>query len=146
MFNIGSKAEQTTLLAWLVSSEDYPYLQWAIPEKIQPSRGVEWGYTFLEKNPEIFRYVILPLEILQKASFHLSKFCKIVWQLFEIPSSMSFLNTSSPGNFTCFSLNPCNFHMLFLQHPWKFHVLKPRLNFFWNSQNTPNLASYTQFL
>ena len=33
---------------------------------------------FSEKNPGIFRFVTLPLEIPEKTSFHPRKFCKIV--------------------------------------------------------------------
>ena len=51
MFNIGSKAEQTTLLAWIVSSEDYPYLQWVLFQK-KSSRvgGLRDDTLFWKKN------------------------------------------------------------------------------------------------
>ena len=42
----------------------------------------------------IFKYVLLPLEILEKTSFHPWKFCKIVWHPLEIPRS----KTKTHGN------------------------------------------------
>ena len=42
---------------------------------------------------------------------------------------------NTPGNFTYFLIDSWNFHMFFLQYPWKFHILNLpspaiRLNFF----------------
>ena len=73
-----------------------------------PNKG-GWGYTFMKKNPGIFRFVTLSLEIRKKTSFHRWKFCKLCgrypfWKfqrqkprLREIPLSV------------------------FLEQPWKFH-------------------------
>ena len=68
-------------------------------------------------------------------NFHPHKFCKIVWHSFlEIARSKTkahhgnstwFLFLNTPGNSTSFLIDPWNFQMLFLQHPWKFHVLNP---------------------
>ena len=49
------------------------------------NKGMHWGYTFLKKNPEFFRFVTLVLEIQRKTSFHYWKFCKIVWNSYEVP-------------------------------------------------------------
>ena len=109
-------------------------LNWLIPENIQTGRG-SWGYTFLTKLPRIFKFITLPLEIPEKASFlHPWKFCKIVWH-----SAKTYENSI----------------WVFLEHPWKFHFYfgwplefphafssisrevpcpQPRcLDFFWNS-------------
>ena len=80
-------------------------VKWAIPEK-KPNRG-GWGYTFLKEIPGIFRFVILPIEIPEKTSFHPWKFCKVVWHPLEIPSS----KTKTYGNSI----------WVFLEDPWKFH-------------------------
>ena len=73
-----------------------------------PNKG-GWGYTFLKKDPGIFRFVTLSLEIRKKTSFHRWKFCKLCgrypfWKFQrqkprprEIPLSV------------------------FLEQPWKFH-------------------------
>ena len=53
-----------------------------------PNRGDE-GYTFfLKKKPGFFRFVTLPLEILDKKNFlYPWKFCKIVLHPLGIPRS-----------------------------------------------------------
>ena len=78
----------------------------AIPEKSKQGRLMIYFY---EKNPGIFRFVTLSLEIRKKTSFHRWKFCKLCgrypfWKfqrqkarLREIPLSV------------------------FLEQPWKFH-------------------------
>ena len=43
-----------------------------------PNRGRRLRIYFSEKNPGIFIFVTLPLEILENTSFHPWKFCKIV--------------------------------------------------------------------
>ena len=57
---------------------------WAIPEKKQTG-GIEdilfWN------TPGNVRFMNLLLEVLKKTSFHLWKFCKIVWHPLEISSS-----------------------------------------------------------
>ena len=89
-----------------------------------------WGYTFLKTPPVIFRFVILPLEILLKKNFHPWTFSKIAWHLLEIPWSKTKTYGNStwvflehPWKFPLFSIYLWNFHMLFLQYHWKFHVL-----------------------
>ena len=60
-----------------------PASKCAIPENIQTGqggRGVE-DILFL-KNPGIFKFVTLPLEILEKAKLHLWIFHKVVWHPF----------------------------------------------------------------
>ena len=86
----------------------------------------------MKKNPGIFRFVTLSLEIRKKTSFHRWKFCKLCgrypfWKfqrqkprLREIPLSV-FLE--QPWKFHFFLIDSWNCHMLFLQYPWKFHVL-----------------------
>ena len=60
-------------------------------------------------SPQIFRFVTLPLEIPEKASFYSWKFCKIVLHPLKILRS----KTKTHGNSM----------WIFLQHPWKFHAL-----------------------
>ena len=98
-------------------------------------QGGRWACT--SETPGIFRFVILPLEILEKTSFHSWEFCKFVcvtlvtrypWKNSKVKTKThevphDFFNT--PGNSTSFLFDPRNFHMLFLQCPWKFHVLNP---------------------
>ena len=54
-----------------------PCLEWVIPEKIQTGKVVEDLRTFLKKNPGIFRFVTLPLEIPQKKGFTPANFPKL---------------------------------------------------------------------
>ena len=92
-------------------------------------------YTFLKPPPLSgnFRFVTLPLEILEKTSFHSWKSCKIACHNFEI------------GNFKVKNQDPRKFHVSFSLKPpeifnwilgfsralssipleWKFHVLNP---------------------
>ena len=107
-----------------------------------------WGHTFLKKNPEIFRFVTLPLEILQRKQSFIpgksTKLCDMVTPL---------------GNSNTKNQNPWKFLMILYWSPleishfffnWllefpqalssiyllKFHVLNlplPCLDFFWNS-------------
>ena len=85
-------------------------LEWAIPEKIQ----TRWGggglrIYFFEKNPGIFHFFTLPLEIPDKTKLTPWIFHKIVLDLLEIPRP----KTKTLGNSTLF----------FLGHSWKFHML-----------------------
>ena len=48
-------------------------------------RGRDWGHTFLNKNPEMFGFFTLPLEIVEKAKLHLWIFHKVVWHPLKIP-------------------------------------------------------------
>ena len=96
---------------------------------------------FLKTPPEDFRFVTLPLEIPEKTSFHLEiqQNCVTSLRNSKVKNQnpwkfhMSFyLNTH--GKSASFSIDPWNFYILFLQYPWKFHVLNPTcLVFFWNS-------------
>ena len=58
----------------------------------------------------------------------------------EIPYEF-FLNTH--GNSTSFLIEHWNFHMLFLQYPWKFHVLTPLPPLIWIFSGV--LAHYNTF-
>ena len=80
-----------------------------------------WGNTLLKSHPGILRFVVLPLEILGKTSFHPWKFCKIVWHPLKIPrtkakshgnSIWDFLEDSWKFHF--FLIDPWNFSMFFL--------------------------------
>ena len=62
---------------------------------------------FSEKTPEIFRFVTLPLEILDKTRLYRWKFHRIVLHPFETPRP----KTKTHGNSTWF----------FLDHLWTFH-------------------------
>ena len=73
----------------------------------------------------IFKCVLLPLEILEKTSFHPWKFWKIMWHPLKIPRSKTktldiphgfFLNTSGISTI-----------ILFLPWPWTFRVLNSLL-------------------
>ena len=39
-----------------------------------------WGYTFLTKNPGIFRFATSPLEIPEKTNFHPRNLCDTPWK------------------------------------------------------------------
>ena len=80
---------------------------------------------FSEKNPGIFRFVTLALEIPEKTRHPFSpwKFQgKRTTHGMEIPHEL-FLNT--PGNSTSFLIDHWNFHMLF-QYPWCLEVPCPQ--------------------
>ena len=119
-----------------------PYIFWLkyLPSHIlgysrKKNRG-ELRIYFSENASGNFRFVTLSLEVLEKTSFHTTRFCKIVWHLLDIqkPRPMEiphdfFLDI--PENSTSFLIDPWNFHMLFLQYLWKIHVLNhPCLVFF----------------
>ena len=108
-----------------------------------------WGYIFLKKNPPgIFGFVTLPLEILEKTSFHPLETLQncVTDSPLEIPRPKTktlpmeiphgfFLKTL--GNSTSFLIGPRNFHMLFLQYPCKFipsamMFSAPLFGFLWN--------------
>ena len=75
------------------------YIQYrAIPEKTEGCRE----NTFLEKNPENFNFLTLPLEISDKTKLHLWELNKIVLR----PKTKNFGNSTQ----------------LVLDHPWKFPV------------------------
>ena len=64
----------------------YRGVDWAIPEKI-------WLMIyFLKKPTKTFRFVTLPLKILEKTFFHPWKFCKIEWYTLELPRSKTKTN------------------------------------------------------
>ena len=87
-------------------------------------------YSF-EKPPRIFRFVaFLTMEIREKQIFtpgNSAKLCYTPWTFQgHKPRPMEILHNFfliTPENSTSFSINPRNFHMLFLQYPWKFHIL-----------------------
>ena len=86
---------------------------------------------YLKKNPRIFRFVTFPLEILDKAKLYPWKFPGQKQRLSEIQHDFYLI---TPRNSTSFSIDPWNFHMIFLLYPWKLHALNhPWLDFFWNS-------------
>ena len=94
-----------------------------------PNRGV-WRHTFWKKTPGTFRFVTLLLEISDKNEAstpgNSTKLCYTHWNYqgqksrrMEIPHDF-FLIT--PGNSTSFCIYLRNFHILFIQYPWKFHL------------------------
>ena len=89
---------------------------------------------FFEKNPGIFHFFTLPLEIPDKTKLTPWIFHKIVLDLLEIPRP----KTKTLGNSTLFFLgHPWKFHMLFLWYSSKFYILNPScLDFFWKSPMT----------
>ena len=68
----------------------------------KPNRGC-WRHTFLKKNPGIFRFVLLPLEIQNKIKLHLWKFHQIVSHPLEFQRS----KTNTHRNFTLFFAWSC---------------------------------------
>ena len=139
-------SQQSSLLCqlsirWCVLS--FMFGDWDILEKIQTG-GVE-DILFLNplsSNFQIFHFTfgnssqnkLSPLEIPQNCVITLWKFQGQKPKPMEIPHDF-FLNTFR--NSTLFLIEPQNFHMLFLQHYWKCHVLNPTsplcLDFLWNS-------------
>ena len=100
-----------------------------------------WGYTFLKITPGSFRFVTLPLDILEKTSFHSWKICKIVCHTLEFPRSKTKTH--------------CNFTWVFLEHRWKFYFFfnwflkfshahsSIPLEIFWNSLMKTHLRNDT---
>ena len=115
------------------------------PSAVQLQKGLfqkkskrgEWGglrIYFFEKPLEFFIFFTLPLEIPDKTQLKPWIFRKIVLDLLEVrrPKTktpgleiLHYFFLITLGNSTSFLINPCKFHMLFLWHPWKFHILKP---------------------
>ena len=81
---------------------------------------------FFEKPAGIFRLFTLPMEIRDKTRLHSQKLHKIMLH----PSEILRPKTKTPGNSTLFLISPRKIHFLFLQYPWKFHILNPPLCFF----------------
>ena len=82
----------------------------------KPNRGGLRTYLF-ETPPGFFRIFTLPLEIPDKTRLHSKKLHKT-------------------GNSTLFLISSRKIHLLFLQYPWKFHILNSPPSpvfFFWNS-------------
>ena len=85
------------------------------------------GLTFLKKTPGLFRFALLPLEILDKTHHYPWKFGKIVFshlsktknRHLEIPHVFFLIIL---GKFTSFLIDPWNFCVLFLQYLWKIHA------------------------
>ena len=116
---------------------------WAIPEKILTGSG-GWGYTFLIPlllSVEFLDLWLCPRKFQRKHAFtpgNSTELCDTPWKFHgQKPRAME--NTRfilyTPGNSTSFLIDPWNFCMLFLQYPWKFHVLNSChcLDFFWYS-------------
>ena len=108
-----------------------PYPVWIGLFQRNPKRG-GWGHTFLKKSPGMFKFVILPLEVLENTSFHPWNSWKALWHRLEIPrpktkthriSTWVFFNT--PGNSTSILVDLWNFHLIVFQNPWRFNVLNP---------------------
>ena len=100
-----------------------------------------WGHNFWKKTPGIFRFVTLPLEVLGKMKLtpgNSTKLCYTYWNFqgqkprpMEIPHDFFWI---TPVNSTSFCIDPRNFHILFIQYSWKFHVFNLLVCiFFWNS-------------
>ena len=114
-----------------------PYLGYS---RKNPNR-TGWGYNFWKKAPGFFRFVTLPLEIPDKMKLHPCKFHKIVLHPLEFPRPKAKIHGIlhdffwiTPVNSTSYCTDPRNFHILFIQCPWKFHVFNPPVwIFFWNS-------------
>ena len=80
-------------------------------------------HTFLKKeNPDIFRFITVPLEILDKRKLYPFKFREIVSYSLEIPNPkiktyymeiQHNILLINPGNSTSISVEPWNFHMIF---------------------------------
>ena len=93
------------------------------------------GYTFLKKkNPKIFKFFSLPLEILGKASLDTWKFCKTVY---TGNSKVKLNKYQDLWKFHNFFLNT-HVNSIFLLQPWNFrwnlYVLNSTcLVFFWNN-------------
>ena len=92
-------------------------LKWVIPEKSKQGEP-----TFLKK-PGLFRFVRLPLEILDKTKHYSWKFGKICYTTWKFQDQKQrtlkdlhsfFLIT--PGDSTSFLIDPWIFCMLFLQY------------------------------
>ena len=87
-------------------------------------------YFFEKKNPEIFRFVTLPIKIPDKTVSYTpgnsTKFCltplAISRPKTKIHGDSSEFFSITPRNSTPFLINPWNFHTLFFKYPWKFHV------------------------
>ena len=116
------------------------YIIWYIDysRKIPNKRG--WGHNFWKKTPGIFRFVTLPLEVSDKMKLIPGNSTKLCYthcnfqgqnpRPIEIPYDFFWM---TPVNAISFCIDPKNFHILFIQYPWKFHVVNlPVCIFFWN--------------
>ena len=81
--------------------------------------GIE--YILFQKSPGIFRLFTLPLEIRDKKRLHSQKLHKIMLYPLEVLRP----KTKTPGNSMLFLISQRKIHLLFLQYPWKFHILNP---------------------
>ena len=93
-------------------------------------------YLFEKKDPEIFRFVTLPIKIPDRTMFHthLEIPQNFVWHHLQFqgqkPRSMEIPHeffSITPRNSTSFLIDPWNFHILFFKHSWKFHVFNPHV-------------------
>ena len=140
-FSNNSNCHANKIVIWLFWWNSL--VHWNIPEKLQTG----WVVDILFWNPpsRIFRFVTLPLEILEKASFHPWKFRKIVCHPLEIPRSITKTQENFtivflykiPINSTSFLIGPWDFHVPFLQNPWSgnsmYSTRDSWLDFSWNS-------------
>ena len=109
-------------------------------------QGGRWACT--SETPGIFRFVILPLEILEKTSFHSWEFCKFVCVTLvtRYPWKNSKVKTKTHGSSTWFFLTPLEIPLLFYLTPgistcsfvsapgnYMSSTPPPSLDFFWNS-------------
>ena len=111
-------------------------MYWVIPEKNQTG-GVE-NILFWKPSSENFRFVISPLEIPEKTSFHPWKFTKIVWHPLEIPRSKTKTHRNSTWVFPwtpleillLFSLTPGISIFSFFSTPGNYMSSTPPVCFF----------------
>ena len=103
---------------------------------------------FLTKNPRIFNLSLYFQKFHRKQAFTPENSTKLynTSQKFQGQKMrpMEILHeffSNTPGNSTSFLIDPWHFHMVFLQYPWKFHVLNPSLGFFLKQPNTRNLQT-----
>ena len=100
-FRSSSSCHASIIVIWLFGWNS-PVRYWTIPEKLQTGGGRERGWVgilFWNVPSGDFRFVTLPLEILEKTSFFTPgnsvKLCAAILKL-EIPRS----KTKTQGNFT----------------------------------------------
>ena len=94
---------------------------WFLVCKLGYSRKKDgsWAHTFLKKATGISRFVISPLEILDKTKLFIpKKSCKIIWHLLtwqwsQILCDFFFISCLAPGKST-----------LYLQYTWEIQVLE----------------------
>ena len=84
-----------------------------------------WAHTFLKKTTGISRFVISPLEILDKIKLFIpKKSCKIIWHLLGMKPNSLWFFLYYLDNFSYFLFSPRKFHIAFLQYSRKIQVLE----------------------